>query len=89
MITAYPDVVVENLTSDCDFMIIACDGIWDCKTNQEACDFVSERLRKNPNYKLSMIVEELFEEICAPDIYGQGVGCDNMTCIIVQFKKKK
>jgi serine/threonine protein phosphatase PrpC len=89
MITAYPDVVVESLSSDCDFMIIACDGIWDCKTNQEACDFVSERLRKNPNYKLSKIVEELFEEICATDLYSdQGIGCDNMTCIIVQFKKK-
>ena len=98
MITAYPDVVCENLTSDCDFMVIGCDGIWDCKTNQEACDFVIERLKKNPNMKLSKIVEELFEEICAPDIYTgnnysenleTGVGCDNMTCIIVQFKKKK
>jgi serine/threonine protein phosphatase PrpC len=69
MITAYPDIVVENLTSDCDFIIIGCDGVWDCKTNQEACDFVSERLKKNPNMKLSKIVEELFDEILAPDIY--------------------
>jgi hypothetical protein len=23
---------------------LACDGIWDCVTNQEACDFVSTRL---------------------------------------------
>ena len=69
MITAYPDVVIENLADDCDFMIIGCDGVWDCKTNQEACDFVSERLKKNPNAKLSKIVEELLDEILATDIY--------------------
>ncbi len=105
MITAYPEVVIESLGDDCDFMILACDGVWDCKTNQEACDFVTERLKKNPNMKLSKIIEELLDEILATDIYTgkllphfiniysslftieTGVGCDNMTCIIVQFKK--
>ena len=97
MITAYPDVVIDTLTPDCEFIIIGCDGVWDCKTNQEACDFVSERLKKNQNVKLSKIIEELFDEIIAPDIYTglfilyieTGVGCDNMTCIIVQLKKNK
>jgi len=89
MITAYPEVIIENVTNDCEFMVIACDGVWDCKTNQEACDFVSERLKKNPNIKLTKIIEELLDEILATDIYNEtGVGCDNMTCIIVQFKKK-
>lgn len=69
MITAYPDVVVDNLTSECSFIVIACDGIWDCLTNQEACDFISERLKKNPNCKLSRIIEEMFDLIVAPDIY--------------------
>lgn len=69
MITAYPDVVVENLTSDCDFIVVACDGIWDCMTNQEICDFINERLTKDPNIALSKIVEEIFDTIVAPDIY--------------------
>jgi len=69
MITAFPDVVVENLTDDSEFMILACDGVWDCKTNQEACDFVSERLKRNPSIRLSKIIEELLDEILATDIY--------------------
>ena len=69
MITANPDIIVEDVSKDSDFIIIGCDGVWDCKTNQEAVDFVNERLKRNPNAKLSKIIEELFDEILAPDIY--------------------
>jgi serine/threonine protein phosphatase PrpC len=69
MITAFPEVSNDSITNDCNFIILACDGIWDCMTNQEACDFVSERLKKDPNIKLSKIVEEIFDTILAPDIY--------------------
>lgn len=90
IISAFPDVKIEELDSDCDFVVLACDGIWDCKSNQEVCDFFMERIRKRPAEKLSKFIEELYEEILAPDVYTQeGVGCDNMSCIVIQFKKKK
>ena len=69
MITAYPEVTIENITSDINFIVIACDGIWDCLTNQECCDFISERLKKDPKMKLSKIIEEMFDSIIASDIY--------------------
>ena len=40
MITAFPEVTNDSISNDCNFIILACDGIWDCMTNQEACDFV-------------------------------------------------
>ncbi|MCQ2819314.1 MAG: protein phosphatase 2C domain-containing protein [archaeon] len=86
MITANPDIAVEELNKDCDFMIIGCDGIWDCLTNQAACDFVKQRLEKDNNIKLSKVVEEMMDSIIATDIYNEtGVGCDNMTCMVIQF----
>lgn len=86
MITANPDIVVEKLDNDCDFIILGCDGIWDCLTNQEACDYFKQRV--GTATKLSGILEEMLDSICATDIYNEtGVGCDNMTCLIVQFKK--
>lgn len=36
--------------------------------------------------KLSMVVERVFEKCLAPSTAG-GEGCDNMTMILVQFKK--
>jgi len=69
MITANPDIMVEPLTNDTSFIVLACDGIWDCMTNQEICDFISERLQKDPKQKLSKIIEEIMDKILAPDIY--------------------
>ena len=88
MITANPDIKVVDFTNDIDFVIIGCDGIWDCLKNQEACDFVSKRLKDNPNIQISKIVEEMLDTIVAKDLYNEtGVGCDNMTCIVIVFKK--
>ena len=90
MITANPDIKVVDFTNDIDFVIIGCDGIWDCLKNQEACDFVIKKLKENPDIKISKIVEDMLESIVAKDLYNEtGVGCDNMTCIVIVFKKDK
>ena len=36
MVTAFPDVTIKPLHKDVEFMILACDGIWDCKTSDQA-----------------------------------------------------
>uniref|UniRef100_A0A8C9WNF1 protein-serine/threonine phosphatase n=1 Tax=Scleropages formosus TaxID=113540 RepID=A0A8C9WNF1_SCLFO len=88
MISAKPDVKVLTLNDDHEFMVIACDGIWNVMSSQEVVDFVSERIKPGEDGKvraLSSIVEELLDHCLAPDTSGDGTGCDNMTCIIVTF----
>jgi protein phosphatase 1G len=70
MITAFPDVVEETITNDTDFIVLACDGVWDCMTNQEVADFIYTRLRKTPNIKLSKIIEEMLDKCLASDLYS-------------------
>ena len=41
-VSSYPDVSKTPITPDMQFVICACDGIWDCMTSQQACDFVKK-----------------------------------------------
>lgn len=83
MITALPDIKITTLEELDEFMLLACDGIWNSMSSQEVVDFVRERIGKVE--KLSQICEELFDHCLAPDTTGDGTGCDNMTAIIVKF----
>ncbi|KDP41954.1 hypothetical protein JCGZ_26972 [Jatropha curcas] len=83
IITANPDINTVELCDDDEFLVLACDGIWDCMSSQQLVDYVREQLNKER--RLSAICEQVFERCLAPTASGKG--CDNMTMIIVQFKK--
>ncbi|KAJ4822148.1 hypothetical protein Tsubulata_017305 [Turnera subulata] len=84
IVTANPDVKPVELCDDDEFLVLACDGIWDCMSSQQLVDFVREQL--NSESKLSEICEKVLNRCLAPTTEG-GEGCDNMTMILVQFKK--
>ncbi|XP_042562411.1 protein phosphatase 1G [Clupea harengus] len=87
MISCMPDVKVLTLNEEHDYMVLACDGIWNVMSSQEVIDFVSERIKPKDGVHraLSSIVEELLDHCLAPDTSGDGTGCDNMTCVIITF----
>jgi len=76
--------------------LLACDGIWDVKSSREAIDFMNQTLYKNSynntktlaDFENSMAL--LLEECCAQDItVSQGLGCDNITAIIVEINQRR
>lgn len=85
MISALPDIKKITICPDDEFMVLACDGIWNFMTSDDVVEFVQDRIT-DPNKKLSDICEEMFDYCLAPHTKGDGTGCDNMTAIIVQFK---
>jgi protein phosphatase 2C family protein 2/3 len=44
IVTAFPDVEIKELTNDHEFILLACDGIWDVLSNEEVLEFVRTRI---------------------------------------------
>lgn len=87
-ITANPDLKVVELTPEDEFIIMGCDGIWETKSNEEMVAFVRSKINGSKKPDLKKIISELLESIISPDYTKTaGLGCDNMTCIIINFKK--
>ena len=110
-VTSYPDVHVYEIGKDSKFLMIACDGIWDCMSSQAAVGFYYKAKLKQMLYQphskghktgkkleetinqskfsgLATIVEMMMDINCAPKMEGnKGIGLDNMTGIIVEFKQ--
>lgn len=84
IISAFPDVLQRKITKDDTYMLIGCDGIWETLTAKEIFNIVDQRVKTNPDVKLSTVVEELLDRLIAKETM-EGVGCDNMSAILIQF----
>jgi len=91
-VTPFPDVTVrKRIDKKDDYIMLACDGIWDCVTNDQCVEQFSEKYikkMKSERRDVSYAVEQLFEDILAPNT-DDGIGTDNMTAILIMFKNGK
>ncbi|KAK4131191.1 PP2C-domain-containing protein [Trichocladium antarcticum] len=85
IVTAYPDVVVHEMGDDDEFLVIACDGIWDCQSSQAVIEFVRRGIAAKQD--LEKICENMMDNCLASNSETGGVGCDNMTMVIIGFLK--
>ncbi|KAI8843604.1 phosphatase 2C-like domain-containing protein [Chytridium lagenaria] len=82
IVTADPEIHEHQLSpGEDEFIVVACDGIWDCMTNQRVVDFVRRSVATGRT--LSETAEDLMEHCVAQDLDFQTVGADNMTVLIV------
>jgi len=81
IVTAFPDVITHEISSDDEFLIIACDGIWDCQSSQAVVEFVRRGIAAKQ--ELHQICENMMDNCLASNSETGGVGCDNMTMIVI------
>mmetsp|Transcript_16974 Transcript_16974/g.35639 ORF Transcript_16974/g.35639 Transcript_16974/m.35639 type:complete len:681 (+) Transcript_16974:650-2692(+) len=81
-VSPVPDIIVQNRNEEEDeFIIIACDGIWDVQTNQECVNTVAD-IFKEGEKNLGTLCEEILD-LCL--IKGSK---DNMTAAVIKFPKQ-
>ncbi|XP_076626715.1 putative protein phosphatase 2C T23F11.1 isoform X1 [Colletes latitarsis] len=96
IVTAFPEIRQYQITEDWEFIILACDGIWDVMTSIEVVNFVRTRIvqpkfgtgQENVTMDPEEICEDLMKHCLAPDTL-MGTGCDNMTVVLVCFLHRK
>ncbi|KAL7665896.1 PPM-type phosphatase domain-containing protein [[Candida] zeylanoides] len=49
LVIGKPYTTATEICADDEFMILACDGLWDVISDQAACDFIRKMLRQNPD----------------------------------------
>ncbi|KAF7720066.1 Protein phosphatase 2C family protein [Penicillium ucsense] len=81
IVTAFPDVTVHDVTDDDEFLVIACDGIWDCQSSQAVVEFVRRGIAAKQD--LYRICENMMDNCLASNSETGGVGCDNMTMTVI------
>ena len=103
IVTAFPDVVSHQISDDDEFLVIACDGtvsqlpigeiylrslgIWDCQSSQAVVEFVRRGIAAKQT--LSKISENMMDNCLSPSSETGGVGCDNMTMVIIALLRGK
>lgn len=83
IVTAYPEIEEKQITEDWEFIVLACDGIWDVMKNEEVVNFIRKGIAEGLEPEL--ICENLMTQCLAPDFQLVGLGCDNMTVVLVAF----
>jgi protein phosphatase PTC2/3 len=97
-VTCVPGVKTEIIDEDTEFLIVACDGVWDCMTNEEVIEYIHQyKAESEGNFedlKASEILSKLFDYNLPKDQCGlerknakPGAGTDNMSAILLFFKK--
>lgn len=86
-VTCEPDVLVHKIDYKRDeFLVLACDGIWDVYSNKELVQFIKDQLVLG--VPLDVIIAKILDHGIARADSSTGVGFDNMTLIILVLNKR-
>ncbi len=84
-VTPIPEISVTEICDDDVAIVMACDGIWDCITNQEVCQFFTEESQEHDDWAL--MCENLCHALVAPALHQ--FGTDNMTLATIRFRRNR
>lgn len=61
-VTAYPEINKFSL-NDVEFIVMGCDGIWDCVDAQKLCEFISGQIKQAGSDSLEEIISHFMDQI--------------------------
>lgn len=82
-VTVEPELMIYDLQalSLPEFVVLACDGIWDCYTNSQLIGIIRKKLRDR--WSLQHVTEYILNDCISMASSATGIGFDNMTLLII------
>merc|ERR1711878_204942 len=78
LVSPEPEFYMKKRESEKDeFLVLACDGVWDVMTNEDICSFITARMRVTDN------LEQIANEVIDTCLHKGSR--DNMSIIIIAF----
>jgi len=85
-ITCVPDVYERDVKPNDQFLVLACDGLWDVMENQEVVDYINKLLSKAKTVT-DELLNQISEQLTTHSVNNKG-SPDNVTVVIVTLPKK-
>lgn len=85
LVTGKPFTTSTEITQDDDFMILACDGVWDVISDLKACQFVAQIFNQQQEAKEPYDTGVAAKKLCQLAMDNETT--DNVTVMIVKFEK--
>lgn len=75
-LTPEPDIEIVDITDPPEFLILACDGVWDMCSDEAACNIVALEIDKDPIAAAVRLRDMAY-------LFGSA---DNISVILIKFK---
>jgi len=79
-VSSVPDISTMLLEAQDEFIIMACDGLWDVMTDQDAVNLVRQTF--NNNRKMGSAAPDILAHVLVQEALCRGT-TDNVTCAVV------
>ncbi|KAI5954183.1 PTC4 [Candida jiufengensis] len=88
-VTVEPDILIYDMSQlqQPEFIVLACDGIWDCFKNDQLIKLIRDKLVLG--WKLNKIIEYILNDTLTMANNYTGIGFDNMTLMIIALHPTK
>ncbi len=90
MVSPEPDIKIEERKAEDQFIVLACDGVWDVMSNDDICDFVLKNHMRYPDlgYLGAAILDECLKRNSKDNMTVNIVFMPSMTLPAGEEKKR-
>ena len=86
LVSPEPEFYIKTRDKDTDqFLVLACDGVWDVMTNEDICSFVSDRMRVTDDLEAiaNEVIDTCLHKVPTASLHFLFLNTDSFLMVII------